>query len=177
MARLDTVVVTDLDLDYYPAPSPESLAAAHEAGLTSVVAAPLYARGELLGVMSLALSRLTDREERNYDAPDRDLIGAIASRVAIAIDNSMLFETSGRPPWPSRRACSRRRPGLTDWISPAGTRQPSRWKRRARGSRRRSAATGTTSSRWLRAGSASSSATWRAAARAPRRSWARCAPR
>ena len=42
--------------------------------------------------MSLALSRLTDREERNYDAPDRDLIGAIASRVAIAIDNSMLFE-------------------------------------------------------------------------------------
>jgi serine phosphatase RsbU (regulator of sigma subunit) len=93
MSRLDTVVVTDLDLDYYPAPSPESLAAAHEAGLTSVVAAPLYARGELLGVMSLALSRLTGREERSYDAPDRDLIGAIASRVAIAIDNSMLFET------------------------------------------------------------------------------------
>jgi PAS domain S-box-containing protein len=93
MARLDTIVVTDLDLDLYPAPSAESMAAAHEAGLTSVIAAPLYARGELLGVMSLALSRLTDREERNYDAPDRDLIGAIASRVAIAIDNSMLFET------------------------------------------------------------------------------------
>ena len=63
-----------------------------EAGLTSVLAAPLYARGELLGVMSLALSRLTDREDHNYDPPDRDLIGAIASRVAIAIDNSMLFE-------------------------------------------------------------------------------------
>ena len=93
MARLDTIAVTDLDLEHYPAPSAESMAAAHEAGLTSVVAAPLYARGELLGVMSLALSRLTDREERNYDAPDRDLIGAIASRVAIAIDNSMLFET------------------------------------------------------------------------------------
>src|SRR5580698_6880201 len=43
--------------------------------------------------MSLALSRLTDREDRNYSAPDRDLIGAIASRVAVAIDNSMLFET------------------------------------------------------------------------------------
>ena len=69
------------------------MAAAHEAGLTSVVAAPLYARGELLGVMSLALSRLTHREDRNYSAPDRDLIGAIASRVAVAIDNSMLFET------------------------------------------------------------------------------------
>ena len=93
MAGLDTIVVTDLDVDPRPAPSAESMAAAHEAGLTSVVAAPLYARGELLGVMSLALSRLTDREDRNYSAPDRDLIGAIASRVAVAIDNSMLFET------------------------------------------------------------------------------------
>jgi serine phosphatase RsbU (regulator of sigma subunit) len=93
MARLDTVVVTDLDLDPRPAPSAESMAAARQAGLTSVVAAPLYARGELLGVMGLALSRPTAREERNYDASDRDLIGAIASRVAVAIDNSMLFET------------------------------------------------------------------------------------
>ena len=93
MARLDTIAVTDLEIETYPAPSAESLAAAHEAGLTSVVAAPLYARGELLGVMSLALSRLTDRDDHNYDPPDRDLIGAIASRVAIAIDNSMLFET------------------------------------------------------------------------------------
>ena len=93
MARLDTVVVGDLDGEDYPAPSAESLAAAREAGLTSVVAAPLYARGELLGVMSLALSRLTERDERSYDASDRDLIGAIASRVAIAIDNAMLFET------------------------------------------------------------------------------------
>jgi len=93
MARLETIAVTDLELERYPAPSAESLAAGHKAGLTSVLAAPLYARGELLGVMSLALSRLTDRPERNYDPPDRDLIGAIASRVAIAIDNAMLFET------------------------------------------------------------------------------------
>ncbi len=93
MARLETIAVTDLETSDYPAPSAESMAAAHEAGLTSVVAAPLYARGDLLGVMSLALSRLTDRDERNYDTPDRDLVGAIASRVAIAIDNAMLFET------------------------------------------------------------------------------------
>jgi len=93
MARLDTIAINDLDSEYYPAPSPESMAAAHEAGLTSVIAAPLCARGELLGVMSLALSRLTERDEHHYDAPDRDLIGAIASRVAIAIDNAMLFET------------------------------------------------------------------------------------
>jgi len=93
MARLDPIAINDLDSEYYPAPSPESMAAANEAGLTSVIAAPLYARGELLGVMSLALSRLTERDEQHYDAPDRDLIGAIASRVAIAIDNAMLFET------------------------------------------------------------------------------------
>jgi serine phosphatase RsbU (regulator of sigma subunit) len=93
MARNDTIAVNDLDSDYYPAPSAESMAAAHEAGLTSVIAAPLCARGELLGVMSLALSRLTERDEQHYDAQDRDLIGAIASRVAIAIDNAMLFET------------------------------------------------------------------------------------
>ena len=93
MARLDTIAINDLDSEYYPAPSPESMTAAHQAGLTSVIAAPLYARGELLGVLSLALSRLTERDEHHYDTPDRDLIGAIASRVAIAIDNAMLFET------------------------------------------------------------------------------------
>jgi hypothetical protein len=93
MTRLDTIAINDLESGYYPAPSAESMSAAHQAGLTSVIAAPLYARGELLGVMSLALSRLTERDERQYDTPDRDLIGAIASRVAIAIDNAMLFET------------------------------------------------------------------------------------
>ncbi len=93
MTRLDTIAINDLDSGYYPAPSVESMSAARQAGLTSVIAAPLYARGELLGVMSLALSRLTDRDEHYYDTPDRDLIGAIASRVAIAIDNAMLFET------------------------------------------------------------------------------------
>jgi serine phosphatase RsbU (regulator of sigma subunit) len=93
MAELDTVV-RDLDTnDYTGAPSEGSAAAARAAGLTSAVAAPLYARGVLLGVMSLALSKLTDRTERHYDTPDGELIGAIASRVAVAIDNAMLFET------------------------------------------------------------------------------------
>jgi len=93
MAGLEPIAVGDLDGEHYPAPSAESMAAAREAGLTSVLAAPLYARGELLGVMSLALSRLTERDERHYEMPDRDLIGVIAGRVAIAIDNAMLFET------------------------------------------------------------------------------------
>jgi serine phosphatase RsbU (regulator of sigma subunit) len=93
MTRLETIVVPDLHAEYYPAPSVESLSAADQAGLTSVLASPLYARGELLGVMALALSRLTDREDPHYDLADGDMIGAIASRVAVAIDNAMLFET------------------------------------------------------------------------------------
>jgi serine phosphatase RsbU (regulator of sigma subunit) len=92
MARLETIVVPDLHAEYYPAPSEESMSASDQAGLTSVLAAPLYARGELLGVMALALSRLTEREDPHYDLSDGDLIGAIASRVAVAIDNAMLFE-------------------------------------------------------------------------------------
>jgi serine phosphatase RsbU (regulator of sigma subunit) len=92
MSRLETIVVPDLHAEYYPAPSKESMAASDEAGLTSVLAAPLYARGELLGVISLALSRLTERQDPHYDLSDRDLIGAIAGRVSVAIDNAMLFE-------------------------------------------------------------------------------------
>jgi serine phosphatase RsbU (regulator of sigma subunit) len=92
MARMETVVVTDFDQDSFPAPSRESLRAAAEARLVSVISLPLSARGELLGVMSLALSGLTDRQGRRYGTDDRDLFGAIASRIAIAIDNAMLFE-------------------------------------------------------------------------------------
>ncbi len=96
MSRLETIVVPDLQADYYPAPSEESMSAADQAGLTSVLAAPLYARGELLGSISLALSRLTDRPDPHYDLSDGDLIGAIASRMAVAIDNAMLFEAERR---------------------------------------------------------------------------------
>ena len=96
MSRLETIVVPDLQADYYPAPSEESMSAANQAGLTSVLASPLYARGELLGGISLALSRVTDRPDPHYDLSDGDLIGAIAGRVAVAIDNAMLFEAEQR---------------------------------------------------------------------------------
>jgi hypothetical protein len=99
MARLDTVIVADLAEDRgerYPAPSAQSMVAAREVGLTSVLAAPLYARGVLLGVMSLALSDLTDRTERHYATADRYLIGAIASQVAVAIDHAIT--APGRAP-------------------------------------------------------------------------------
>jgi PAS domain S-box-containing protein len=96
MSRLDAVLVADLADEHYPAPSRDSLEACEEVGVVSFVAAPLCARGELLGVMCLGLSRLTEREEQNYDAYDRDFLSAIASRVAIAIDNAMLFEEERR---------------------------------------------------------------------------------
>ncbi len=96
MSHLETVVVADLAEQAFPVPRPESQQICDDIRLTSVIAAPLVVRGQLLGVMSLALSMLTDRDERHYGADDRDFLSAIASRVAIAIDNSLLFEEERR---------------------------------------------------------------------------------
>ena len=63
-----------------------------ELGLTSMISAPLVARGQVLGVMSLGLSHLGRRADPHYDGFDRDLVGAIAGRVGLPIDNAMLFE-------------------------------------------------------------------------------------
>jgi PAS domain S-box-containing protein len=96
MTRLDTVLVADATGVRFPSPSPASQEACDDVGMLSIVAAPLLARGELLGVMSLALSRLSGREEQCYDAYDREFLSAVASRVAVAIDNAMLFEEERR---------------------------------------------------------------------------------
>ncbi len=96
MSGLDTVVVADLAEETFPVPRPESQQICDDIKLTSVLAAPLIARGQLLGVMSLALSGITQRDEQHYGADDRDFLSAIASRVAIAIDNSLLFEEERR---------------------------------------------------------------------------------
>jgi PAS domain S-box-containing protein len=96
MSGLDTVVVADMDGESFPPSIKDGPRDSASVTLTSVIAAPLVARGQLLGVMSLALSFLTDRKERHYGADDRDLLSAIASRIAVAIDNSMLFEEERR---------------------------------------------------------------------------------
>jgi PAS domain S-box-containing protein len=96
MARMDTVIVEEMAEGRFPAPSRKSQETCDDIHLTSVMAAPLIARGELLGVMSLALSGLTERRERHYGPDDRDFLSAVASRVAISIDNSMLFEEERR---------------------------------------------------------------------------------
>jgi PAS domain S-box-containing protein len=96
MTRLDTVLVADATDVLFPSPRPASQEACDDVGMLSIVAAPLLARGELLGVMSLALSQLSDRDEQCYDAHDREFLSAVASRVAVAIDNAMLFEEERR---------------------------------------------------------------------------------
>src|SRR5215471_9084437 len=96
MERRDAVLVSNLVYSEYPAPNEQSMQASEDVGLTSIVAAPLVARGELLGVICLALSQLTEREEQRYDVDDRDFLGAVASRIAVAIDNAMLFEEERR---------------------------------------------------------------------------------
>ncbi|HVB42000.1 MAG TPA: SpoIIE family protein phosphatase [Streptosporangiaceae bacterium] len=88
----DVVLIEDVNDKDYPAPTLESLRTSRDVGLTSVIAAPLITRGQRLGVLSLALSSLTKRDTKHYVADDRDLVAAIASRVAIAVDNAMLFE-------------------------------------------------------------------------------------
>jgi len=92
MTRLDTILVTDLAETDIPAPSARSEATAHEVGLTSVISAPLYARGVLLGVIAVARSRLTNRTQRNYTSADRDFIDAVGRRVAIAINDAMTLQ-------------------------------------------------------------------------------------
>ncbi|MFI0452381.1 SpoIIE family protein phosphatase [Actinomadura sp. 6N118] len=92
MSRRDAVLVEDMVQHRFSAPSDSSKRLGDEMGITSVISAPLLVRGELLGVMSVALSNLTKRPDPHYDGFDRDLMGAIAGRVAIAVDNAMLFE-------------------------------------------------------------------------------------
>jgi PAS domain S-box-containing protein len=96
MARRETVVVADLSEKEWPAPRQSSLDTCGDIGLRSVIATPLMARGEVLGVISLALSDLTERDQRHYSVDDGDFLGTVGGRVAIAIDNAMLFEEERR---------------------------------------------------------------------------------
>ena len=92
LARRDAVVIEDVVAERMTAPNAASKQLGDDLGITSLISAPLLARGEVLGVMSLALSGISHRPDPHYDGFDRDLVGAIASRVALAIDNAMLFE-------------------------------------------------------------------------------------
>jgi PAS domain S-box-containing protein len=119
MTRRDTVVVADMSEQRFPAQRQASLDQCDNIGITSVIATPLIARGELLGVMSLALSGLTEREERHYGADDGDFLSLIGSRVAIALDNAMLFEEERRTALAFQTSLLQRTPPLVDGLEVA----------------------------------------------------------
>ncbi len=96
MSRRDTVVVADVADERVPRMRQASVDTFDKVGVRSAIATPLIARGELLGVMILALSSLSERKHPRYTADDSELVGAIGSRVAVAIDNAMLFEEERR---------------------------------------------------------------------------------
>jgi PAS domain S-box-containing protein len=119
MARRDTVVVADMNAQRFPAPTQASLEQCDDIGVTSVIATPLIARGELLGVMSLALSGLTERDERHYAVDDGDFLSLIGTRVAIAIDNAMLFEEERRTALAFQTSLLQRDPPAVDGLEVA----------------------------------------------------------
>jgi PAS domain S-box-containing protein len=119
MSRRDTVVVADMTEQRFPAHRQESLDQCDNIGISSVIATPLIARGELLGVMSLALSSLTEREEPHYGADDGDFLSLIGSRVAIAIDNAMLFEEERRTALAFQTSLLQRSPPAVDGLEVA----------------------------------------------------------
>ncbi|MGI5268909.1 SpoIIE family protein phosphatase [Nonomuraea sp. CA-218870] len=92
LRRQETILVDDFAGNDFPSPSESSARLCGQVGMNSAIVAPLTVRGETLGLMYLGLSDLTERRSPHYDAFDRDFVGAIATRVAVAIDNALLFE-------------------------------------------------------------------------------------
>jgi len=92
LRRQETILVEDFSHGSYPAPSEEAERLCGEIGITSAIVAPLCVRGQALGLLYLGISNLSNRRSPHYDTFDRDFVGAIATRVAIAVDNAMLFE-------------------------------------------------------------------------------------
>ena len=92
IAAGEPVLVQDID-DAWLARvvrSPEHLATARVLDPHSVIAAPLWARGTTLGVLSFVLSD----SDRRYTADDVSLAAEVARRAAAAVDNARLYQQS-----------------------------------------------------------------------------------
>lgn len=89
------LVFTDLGPDHYAAAAggdPQHLAALQRLGLTSVVVAPLVARNQVIGRLTLIE---TDRHRR-HPADHVAMVQDLASRAALALDNGRLYESRSR---------------------------------------------------------------------------------
>jgi formate hydrogenlyase transcriptional activator len=80
-----TVLVTRADLENSPSPLVRSIAAG---GVKSGCVAPLISHGRVLGTLDLASSR-----EDAFTKDDAELLSQIASQIAIAVENSLNFES------------------------------------------------------------------------------------
>ncbi len=90
MRTMESVLVPEISDEEIAsrARSPEQLAMIRELGPRSYMLVPLLARGRLLGIFSCASSDPT----RRYGPDDLALAEDLASRAALAIDNSQLFQ-------------------------------------------------------------------------------------
>ena len=61
-------------------------------GMTSLICAPLVARGRVLGALTL----LSDRDDRHYTDADLVTVEELARRAAVAVDNALLFAEAER---------------------------------------------------------------------------------
>jgi len=84
--------LTDEHLQRVSGGDPEYLEALRAVGMTSLMSAPLVARGRVLGAITL-LSELPDRR---YSEADLVTAEELARRAAVAVDNSLLFHEAER---------------------------------------------------------------------------------
>jgi signal transduction histidine kinase len=84
--------VTDAHLQRASGGDPRYLEALRAIGMTSLMSAPLVARGRVLGAITL-LSELPDRL---YGEADLVTAEELARRAAVAVDNSLLFHEAER---------------------------------------------------------------------------------
>ena len=79
--------VTDEHLQRVSGGDPEYLEALRAVGMTSLMSAPLMARGRVLGAITL----LSEQPERRYEEADLVTTQELARRAAVAVDNALLF--------------------------------------------------------------------------------------
>jgi signal transduction histidine kinase len=84
--------VTDEHLQRASRGDPEFLEALRAIGLTSLMSAPLIARGRVIGAITL----LSERPDRLYGAADLVTAEELARRAAVAVDNALLFAEAER---------------------------------------------------------------------------------